>query len=279
MEMGSRYVDTMQLESFSNSQTPLHSHSFYEILCCRSSGGVEYLVGAERYRLQKGDIVLISPGVSHRPILPEQMSEPYVRDVLRISTELVNDMAEAGGEKTTVAEIGTRLLRTGGTQWEYLCHMFRRSVQEAEQKLPGWEFAVLGNTVQLLIHLYRAILDKNAMSPKAEKPELLDQVMVYVESRLAQKITLSDVARHFFVSESTISQTFRNKMGVSFYRCVIQRRLIAAKLLIAEGMLMEFVGQQVGFSDYSTFYRAFKQEYGLSPRQYRKKLEEGERVL
>ena len=34
---------------------------------------------------------------------------------------------------------------------------------------------------------------------------------------------------------------------------------------------MEAVAEQVGFSDYSSFFRAFKQEYGVSPRQYRKK--------
>ena len=31
---------------------------------------------------------------------------------------------------------------------------------------------------------------------------------------------------------------------------------------------MSDVGQQVGFADYSTFYRAFKKEYGISPQQY-----------
>ena len=66
-----------------------------------------------------------------------------------------------------------------------------------------------------------------------------------------------------------MTQTFRNRMGVSFHRCLTQRRLIAAKTLIAEGIAMEEIGRAVGFSDYSTFYRAFRQEYGISPRQYR----------
>ena len=84
-----------------------------------------------------------------------------------------------------------------------------------------------------------------------------------------KKISLADVSQQFFVSQSTITQTFRNKMGVSFYRCVTQRRLIAAKRIIEKGLAMDRISEQVGFQDYSSFYRAFKQEYGISPRQYR----------
>ena len=80
LEMESRYVDTHQDTSWSNSGISLHSHTFYEVLCCRNSCGAEYLVGSERYRLQKGDIIFIAPGVSHRPLLPEHMPEPYRRD-------------------------------------------------------------------------------------------------------------------------------------------------------------------------------------------------------
>jgi AraC-like DNA-binding protein len=58
-------------------------------------------------------------------------------------------------------------------------------------------------------------------------------------------------------------------MGVSVYRYITQRRLIAAKSRIEAGESMENVALAVGFSDYSGFYRAFKQEYGISPRQYR----------
>ena len=137
--------------------------------------------------------------------LPEQMTQPYTRDVLRISPEFIAELGKWDVMEPLHNELHTRLLRTEGTPWEYLGHLFRMGVQEAEQRSSGWEYAVMGNTVQLLVQLHRAIRDKKAKAPKAEKPELLDQVLLYLESRLAQKITLAEVARHFFVSESTIS--------------------------------------------------------------------------
>lgn len=74
--MTSRYVDTHRNTSYSNSNIQLHSHTFYELLYVSSSAGAEYLVGSERYRLQRGDIIFVPPGISHRPLLPEGMTAP-----------------------------------------------------------------------------------------------------------------------------------------------------------------------------------------------------------
>ena len=268
LEMTSRFVDTHQDVSFANSPVNLHSHTFYEILAVRSSSGTEYLVGAQRYKLQRGDIIIVPPGVSHRPLLPEILTEPYKRDVLWISPEFIR-----GLEKMFPGEVlceGTRLIRTAGTKWAYLTDFIHRGVKEAEGKKTGWEIAVIGNTTQLIAHLHRAIGDKSVGTLKAEKKELMDKVLDYVEKHYNRKLSLLEVAGQFYVSESTISQTFRKRMGVSFYRWVTQRRLIAAKLLIEEGKPMEEVAETVGFADYSSFFRAFKQEFGISPRQYRK---------
>lgn len=273
LEMTSRYVDTHQDVTTANSRVNLHSHNFYELLFCHSAPDVEYLVEAERYRLQKGDVIMVPPGVSHRPLLPEQLSEPYRRDVLWVSQELVDELEQMLPPFQRLSSQESRLLRTAGTRWEFLGDMFRNGVRESESRESGWEEIVLGNTIQILVYLRRAIQDRSAAPLKAEKPELLDQALAYIEAHLAEKITLSDIAKHLWVSQSTITQTFRNKLGVSFYRCVTQRRLIAAKTLILEGAPLEGVGQKVGYSDYSSFYRAFKQEFGIAPRQFRKKLE------
>lgn len=270
VEMQSRFVDSQRDVSYGCDKLNLHSHDFYEVLYCRSNSGIQYLVGTERYRLQRGDIVFIPPGIGHRPILSAEMAEPYDREVLWMSTEFINGIAPIFPEGAPKWENAHSLLRTAGTSWEVLGDYFHAGVKEAEQWAYGWQAALCGNTIRLLVMLERALQDNGGMTLGAEKPELLDEVVNYIEANLAEKITLSDAAKRFWVSESTISQTFRQKMDVSFHHFITQRRLIAAKSMILEGVSMDEVSARVGFADYSTFYRAFKQEYGISPRQYRK---------
>ena len=267
--MRSRYVDILQEVTTTHLSVSLHSHDFYEILYCHNPANVEYLVGAERYRLQKGDIVFIPPGVPHCPILPEQIPEAYRRDVIRVSREYITSMLSLDIDQVSENTLGSFLLRTGGTRWEFLADLYQQSVAEAEEKRDGWELVLMANTSKLLVYLYRAFTEHSITPMKAEKPELLDQVLEYIEQHLHEKISLAEVAHHFYVSQSTITQTFRNKLGLSFYRCVTQARLISAKQLIEGDQSLEAIAEAVGFTDYSAFYRSFKQEFGISPRQYR----------
>ena len=267
LEMSEPFVETHRDVSYSNTQLNLHSHIFYELLFCCNDCGAEYLVGTDRYRLRRGDIVFVPPGISHRPLLADTLTEPYERYVLWLSQDFVDDFTAriAPGGKTI--SYGT-LLRTGGTKWELLGELFRRGVWESENRAPGWQAAVYGNTITLLTLMGRSLQEHTASVPKAEKPELLNGVLAYIEMHMGEKITLEDTAKHFYVSVSTITQLFRQKLGTSFYHCVTQHRLIAAKVLIGEGMLLEEVSRTVGFADYSSFYRAFKKEYGITPRQF-----------
>ena len=268
LEMSSRFVNTHRDVSYSNATVSLHSHQYTEILYCRTSANVEYLIGSNRYRLQKGDIVFVPPGVSHRPILPEKLTVPYERDVLWISQEFAEYLSAMFPDDAMELRDHSIPIRTAGTRWEFLGDLFRTGVLEEEQKRPGWNAVVIGNTMTILAHMRRAYIERSAGTMKAEKPELLDRITAHIERYYASHITIDDLARRFYVSNSTISHLFKQKMGVSIYRYITQRRLIAAKTLIIQNLPLEEIARQVGFSDYSTFYRAFKQEFGISPRQF-----------
>ena len=280
LEMSSRFVDTHMDISFGDIPVNLHSHNYFEMVYVLSNSGTQYLVDAKRYRLQRGDIILVPPGIGHKPLFPAELAEPYRRIVLWVSTDFTDSMKQItkyDGKENFHENI--YLLRTAGTQWESLGTYFQNGLKEAQEKNVGWEAALYGNAMQLFTNFYRALLDSNSHPARTEKPELLDDVVSYIESHLHEKITLADTAHRFFVSESTIGQTFQKKMHVGFYHYVTQRRLIAAKSMILEEPNLDILSEKVGFSDYSTFYRAFKKEFGISPREYRNLIADSQQNL
>ena len=219
------------------------------------------------YRLRHGDIVLIPPGVSHRPLLAEKMADPYRRCVVWFSQEYVESVRPMWPELLKNQRFG--VLRTANTRWEGMAKLFEAGCGEAARGAPGWQAVVCATTLELLVNIARALEDVDRPTPPAEVPDLFDRLNLFIEEHLAQDVTLERAAREFFVSKSTIDQLFRKKLGISFYRYLTQSRLIAAKERILEGEALGRICTDVGFADYSTFYRAFRREYGVAPSDFR----------
>ena len=265
MEMDDLYVDTHEDPGYHQEGVNLHSHIFYEIIYVYS-GNIQYLIKTERYQIQAGDIIIVPPGVSHQPILTDSEAPIYQRYVLWLSPLFMKGIIPLFSDYDFSTP---KLLRTSGTKWNILKDKFYFGIRETEQKNPGWNAYVYGNTLELVTLLYRAIIEKKSLHLKSEKPELLEKILFYIETNLSCNLSLEETAKRFFISRSTISNTFRKEMGISFYRYVTQRRLVASKNMILENISLENIAGLVGFSDYSSFYRAFKSEYGISPRQFR----------
>ena len=111
---------------------------------------------------------------------------------------------------------------------------------------------------------------KERRSTVTGKVSLLEQISSYVEANLGEKITLKMIADQFSVSVSTVTQLFQKKTETTFHHFVTELRMKKARSLILEGLPLELVGKQIGYRDHSTFYRAFRQTFGVSPREFRK---------
>ena len=112
----------------------------------------------------------------------------------------------------------------------------------------------------------------DAQNITSQKHSILDEIISYIQNNYSSKITLENTAYKFHISKSLLGMLFRNNLRISFYNYVQQIRLSNSKKMIDDKVPMYLISQQVGFNDYSSFYRAFKKEYGLSPTEYKNRL-------
>ena len=83
-------------------------------------------------------------------------------------------------------------------------------------------------------------------------------------------IRLENVAAYFNYSPEHLSRKFHREMGIS-YRDWCNRILMdrAVYLLKSEDNTIAFIAESLGYSDESSFTRAFKRMYGITPSTYR----------
>lgn len=255
---------------------PLHSHPFWELGYVRIGMEWDYVIGQGEYRLHAGDILFIPPGIIHGPAQRRTEQGNCIRDVIWLSPRFLEKLALLEPNVWLYEQQDAHLFRTAGTRWESLGELFEQGITERQKRQFGWEAMVVGNTMVLLSQLCRGLLEESVLVLREEQSDLLFRVTGYLEEHLAEKLTLESVAGAFDVSKSTITQMFRKKLDTSFYAWLTRRRLASAKALIARGTPLEQVGKCVGFKEHSAFYRAFRQEFGISPREYRMAVRSGE---
>jgi two-component system response regulator YesN len=91
----------------------------------------------------------------------------------------------------------------------------------------------------------------------------------YIKDHLDQNIKAKDLAAQVNLSEAYFAIYFKNYSGVNFRDYVLNEKMEQAKVLIAlKRHSISEVAYAVGYQDYRSFSRAFKNVVGVSPSEY-----------
>ena len=123
-----------------------------------------------------------------------------------------------------------------------------------------------------LIDTHIKLLDREYSEVKMEYDPLISNVTSYIEDSIGCDITVSHIARIFGYSEKYIGHLFKKSTGMSIKEYVNVKRLDKAELMLSTSSLsVTNVSLSVGYNNVTYFNRCFKERYGVSPSEYRKK--------
>ncbi len=109
-----------------------------------------------------------------------------------------------------------------------------------------------------------AAIQEDTMNP------IIQKACDYIEKNISQDISLEQLSASLNVSPFYLSKLFKEEKGANFISYVTALRMEKAKrLLLDDRLIIKEIASKVGYNDQNYFSKLFKQEFGLTPTEYR----------
>ena len=248
-----------------------HHHDFSKIVIL-IDGDLTYYIEGKAYLLKPWDILFVNKNEIHKPVV--NPNKYYERIVIWLNPDFMAKYAQGNNDLLKCFEVAIKnnynLLRLNMKSIEIIKNLIQDIQNCNNSNEFGSEILKESLFVQLMVLMNRLFLnsDKNRDIEDIQYDKTIEGVLNYINSNLENDLSIDTIASEFFISKYYLMRKFKNQIGSSIHNYVVQKRLILARSLISDGLSMSSVCSRCGFNDYSSFVRAFKKVYGVSPSNY-----------
>lgn len=251
-------------------QYEYHFHEFKKVVIFLS-GKVTYIVEGKSYYLKPWDILLVNSQDLHKAFIDE--NEMYDRIVLWISDTFIERCGNAGCDLAACFKLAGEkrfnLVRLDLGIKKKMTEL----LADLELTLASAEFgsSLLAQAylMEFMVHLNRLYMEKEAegMEQDFRYDRRMEQVMQYINSNLAEDLSVDALAEKFYISKYYLMHRFKEETGFTLHKYIIQKRIYLAAEYMKSGSLSTGAAEKAGFRDYSSFLRSYKKIFGSTPRQ------------
>lgn len=247
-----------------------HKHDYYEFYF-PVDGEIEMEIMDERIPLTARAAAIIPPGTIHRA-LTLSSERSYNRYVFWISAKLFSKLAsESEGVRLlsqTVSEEKRYVHFFSESEYSLIQSKILRLIEEEHSVRFAREDMIRISISDLLLTLSRLIHEHDHPERSTDLSDPVQGMIEYIDHNIDEELTLEKLGEQFYLSKYYAAHIFRERTGMTLHRYIQKKRLERCADDIKTGRPVSIVSRDYGFSDYSSFFRAFKKEYHLSPREF-----------
>lgn len=227
-----------------------HCHAQYEMIAV-ADGDITVMLEEQKYRLQKNHVIIIPPLFYHSVTANEKGS--YRRITALFGPDAIPGVLQ-------------HEFRNQGRNAAVDASRIEKIKEICQHDDPEFYAPLLQS---LMTEIFYDTLRMPQALTKIETDEFLQKTFEYIDQHLHEKILLDDLAQYTSRSKSSFCHLFEAKMNISPKQYILQKKLAVASKLINEGVPHTVAAIQVGYENYSNFYRIYTKHFGASPTKHK----------
>lgn len=244
-----------------------HYHDSYEIYLQLS--GKRYVFWDNIcYTMEPGDLMVFKPFDLH--YAKSREVDYFERYVLNFQKEIFNGILSRDECEILLNKIDSCVIRLKAEQVRALKEDFVRVDQYKGQNGFLAKKILYSAVLQLVMHMIQCT-DKSESVDRVKIAPQIVEALRYTDKHYRENLTLDEIAEMVHVSKYHFCRMFRAATGASYIKYLNTLRLTKVhSLLLETDESIDEIAKETGVSSAANLSRTFRNEYGKSPREFRK---------
>ena len=232
----------------------INNHDIFEMIFIKR-GDLSYMIEGKLYKPAKNTLIITPPLQNHS--FSFESDEAYERyNILFDEKKLPACLFDKLPTESMVIHFESNTLVSDlFKKMDYYCENFANDDLEL-----------------LLTHLITEVLynvsltsDSLIQNDRYTSNPIVQAALTYIHNHLNTPINVNDICEELYISKSHLHHLFMEYLNITPQKYILSKKLSVAQRELRAGRKATDVYTDCGFSDYSTFFRAYKNFFGYAP--------------